>query len=166
MNDFIVTNNGKKSEIKLSGNHKAVIDGNYVEYEIQNVNGSAYIIRIDTKFYELNVKKHNDELYQVSAGDVNYDVTIRTVLQEKARELLNIKNSLGSKTEIKAPMPGLILKIKKQPGDIVEPGDSVLILEAMKMENDLRAPSAGKIKSIAVKEGNTVEKGTILFELE
>ena len=63
-------------------------------------------------------------------------------------------------------MPGMILKVKKQPGDEVIQGESVMILEAMKMENDLRAPVSGIIKSINVKEGIAVEKGTVLFTIE
>jgi biotin carboxyl carrier protein len=60
----------------------------------------------------------------------------------------------------------MVLKIKKQVGDKVIQGDSVLILEAMKMENDLRAHISGKIISINVKEGMTVEKGYSLFIIE
>ena len=67
---------------------------------------------------------------------------------------------------MKAPMPGMVLKIKKQVGDNVVRGESVLILEAMKMENDLRAHTSGIIKSLNVKEGMAVEKGYMLFIIE
>jgi biotin carboxyl carrier protein len=63
-------------------------------------------------------------------------------------------------------MPGMILKLKKNPGDSVFAGDSVLILEAMKMENDVKAPTDGKITEVNVKEGIAVDKGDLLFAIE
>ena len=69
-------------------------------------------------------------------------------------------------TNIKAPMPGLILDILVEPGQSVEKGDQILILEAMKMENVLKAEGVGIIKSIEVKQGEAVEKGQILIETE
>ncbi|MBE0570913.1 MAG: hypothetical protein IH618_05145 [Ignavibacteriaceae bacterium] len=66
---------------------------------------------------------------------------------------------------VKAPMPGLILRIKKNVGEKVEQGESVIILEAMKMENDLKAPASGIIESIFVTEGSAVEKGFNLFTI-
>ena len=66
---------------------------------------------------------------------------------------------------VKAPMPGLILKIKKNVGEKVEQGESVIILEAMKMENDLKAPTSGIIEEVFVKEGSAVEKGFNLFTI-
>jgi biotin carboxyl carrier protein len=73
---------------------------------------------------------------------------------------------LNHHSEIKSPMPGLILKLKKKTGDEVEAGEPVLILEAMKMENELRSPSKGKIREILVKEGIAVEKGAVLFIID
>lgn len=69
-------------------------------------------------------------------------------------------------TGISAPMPGLIFRIDKQVGDEVAEGDTVLVLEAMKMENALKATSAGKIKAIKVDVGDNVAKGDLLVEFE
>jgi biotin carboxyl carrier protein len=63
-------------------------------------------------------------------------------------------------------MPGMVLRLKKRVGDTVEMGESVVILEAMKMENDLRSPSSGIIKEVIVKEGVSVEKDSILLTIE
>jgi biotin carboxyl carrier protein len=102
----------------------------------------------------------------ISIDGKNFDSLVRTLLQEKAVKLIELKTLGQLKLEVKAPMPGMVLKIKKQPGDEVMQGDSVLILEAMKMENDLRAHKSGKIQSINVKEGMAVEKGYTLFIIE
>ena len=96
----------------------------------------------------------------------NIETIIRTSLQEKAIKLIELQSTVQHKSEVKAPMPGMVLKIVKQVGDEVIQGDSILILEAMKMENDLRSHITGKIKSINVKEGMAVEKGFSLFTIE
>ncbi|AUD03916.1 acetyl-CoA carboxylase biotin carboxyl carrier protein subunit [Spirosoma pollinicola] len=66
--------------------------------------------------------------------------------------------------ELKAPMPGLIVGISVQPGDVISKGDSMLILEAMKMENNLKAPGDGTVKTIRIAKGDRVEKGQVLVE--
>ncbi|MCL5991776.1 MAG: acetyl-CoA carboxylase biotin carboxyl carrier protein subunit [Bacteroidetes bacterium] len=68
--------------------------------------------------------------------------------------------------QIKAPMPGMVVKILIEPGIEVHKGDSLLIVEAMKMENALKSPFRGKVKSIKVNEGEAVEKDALLMELE
>lgn len=68
--------------------------------------------------------------------------------------------------QIKAPMPGMVVKILVENGLEVQKGDSLLIVEAMKMENALKSPVRGKVKSIKVNEGDAVEKDALLMELE
>ncbi|MBC8151516.1 MAG: biotin/lipoyl-binding protein [Bacteroidetes bacterium] len=65
---------------------------------------------------------------------------------------------------IKAPMPGLIVSLNVRPGDVVQKGDSVLVLEAMKMENLIKAPGDATVKGIKVVPGDRVEKGQVLVE--
>ncbi len=65
-----------------------------------------------------------------------------------------------------AAMPGNVKKILKQEGDAVEAGDGVVVLEAMKMENEMEAPKAGRVRALFVEEGQAVENGALLFEIE
>lgn len=67
---------------------------------------------------------------------------------------------------VKAPMPGMILRILVAPGQTLAKGDPLLVLEAMKMENVLKSNGAGTVKSVRVNEGTAVEKGTVLIDLE
>lgn len=69
-------------------------------------------------------------------------------------------------TEVTSPMPGTVLDIKVNVGDIVEVGQPVIVLEAMKMENDINAPVAGKIVSINTTKGSSVETGTLLAVIQ
>jgi biotin carboxyl carrier protein len=68
--------------------------------------------------------------------------------------------------EVRAPMPGRVVKVLVSPGDSVEPGAGLLVIEAMKMENELDARSAGVIAGIFVKPGDIVERGALLVSLE
>ena len=68
--------------------------------------------------------------------------------------------------DVKAPMPGLVLEISVSPGDQVQEGDTLLILEAMKMENVNKAPGEGTVKSILVKPKDAIEKNAVLIEME
>jgi biotin carboxyl carrier protein len=68
-------------------------------------------------------------------------------------------------TEIKAPMPGLILDLLCQPGDVITAGDKLVILEAMKMENTLKAAHDGQVAELKVQKGERVEKGQVLIRL-
>lgn len=65
-----------------------------------------------------------------------------------------------------APMPGLVVRVSVAVGDTVVAGQGVLVMEAMKMENELRASSAATVKAVRVTQGTAVEKGTVLIELE
>jgi biotin carboxyl carrier protein len=66
---------------------------------------------------------------------------------------------------VKAPLPGVVLSIKCQPGDRVSVGSVLLTLEAMKMENEITAPAPGSVRRVMVREGQTVEQGQALVEL-
>ncbi len=70
------------------------------------------------------------------------------------------------KSEIKAPMPALVVRVEVEIGQKVKPGQGLLILEAMKMENEIKAHSAGIIKEIYATKGKPVEKGELLMLLE
>jgi pyruvate carboxylase subunit B len=67
---------------------------------------------------------------------------------------------------LKAPMPGLVVRVLVEPGQVVAAGQGLVIVEAMKMENELRAGRAGRVQGVAVRAGQAVEKGAVLVSLE
>jgi biotin carboxyl carrier protein len=166
MNEFVVTVNSRKKNVRLSGNNSICVDDKEYNQELYQLSGDTYLLKLDNKIYELSATKIGNERFNISIDGKNYDTIVRSSLQEKAVRLIELKALAKNKLKVKAPMPGMVLKINKQVGDEVEEGESVLILEAMKMENDLRAHISGKIKNIYIKEGMTVEKGNTLFTIE
>ena len=90
-------------------------------------------------------------------------------LDERRRALRDLTGAAAGPTgpaPIVAPMPGLIVRINVVPGDTVEAGQGVVVMEAMKMENELRATAPGRVRSVDVAPGTAVEKGALLVSLE
>lgn len=166
MSEFVVTINGKKKNILLTENSTVKVDDKNFHFEIKDLGELSYLLKLENKFYEVTSKRLNEERYSIVVNGSLFEIEIRTSLKEKARKLLEQKSSANHKLEIKAPMPGMILKVNKKIGDDVAADEPIIILEAMKMENELRAPSAGKIKEIFISEGAAVEKGLKLFSIE
>ncbi len=167
MSKYVITINGSKKQVNIINEKEALIDGKVVDYGLESLNCSTYLLRINNIFYEISSKKINDEKYSLLVRGKKINTIARTELQERATKLVeDAKASSNHHLDIKAPMPGMVLKINKNAGDEIDSGDSILILEAMKMENDLKAPESGKIKEIYVSEGSAVEKGDKLFLIE
>ena len=165
--NFVVTINGSKKQINILNSSVAIIDKKKVDFELLKLKEDNYLLRINNYFYEICTDKIDHEKYSLFVNGNKIDTITRTELQEKAAKLISeAKISSNNKLEIKAPMPGLILKIKKKVGEVIKQGESILILEAMKMENDLRTPVSGSIIEIFVTEGIAVEKGDKLFTIE
>lgn len=166
MNEFVVSINGTKSRLSFLSENKVVYNGEEFEFEIIESVNNDYYLRIGKKLFNFTCVHKNNENYVLFSKSQKFEITIRSLLQEKANELLAQRQTSHHHLDTKAPMPGMILKIKKKIGDPVDQGEAVIILEAMKMENEIRAAAKGTLQKIYVKEGTAVEKGAILFSVE
>ena len=167
MNDFIISINSSKYDVKIINENELNFDKEIINYELIQINSHSYLLKLNNEVFELTSEKINSDLFKILVDGYQYDITVRTALQEKAFKLLESSFTHQSHhTDVKAPMPGLILKIRKSVGEKVEQGESVIILEAMKMENDLKASASGIIEKIFVTEGSAVEKGTTLLSID
>ncbi|MBQ6077257.1 MAG: biotin/lipoyl-binding protein [Clostridia bacterium] len=106
--------------------------------------------------------------FSVNVNGTRYEVEVEEIDAATAAKAAESKPSApasapsGAGVEVKAPMPGNILQVNIKPGDTVKEGQQLMILEAMKMENEILAPASGKITIIAVAKGSTVESGSLL----
>ena len=166
MNEYVVTIGGKKRSVVISDNSEVIINDHKHHYEVVELSKNDFVLRIDNQVYEISAQKKDANQYYLFINGRVVDVIVRTGLQEKASSLIEKSSEFKHKMEVKAPMPGMILKVKKNVGDRVEKGDSVVILEAMKMENDIKSPFSGNIKEVKVNENSPVEKGATLFSIE
>ena len=122
------------------------------------VNGNSYDVRVE----EVSAfETKNSEVQPVQ--EVKTEV-VAPAPQPEVKEEVKVSAS-GEVIQVKAPMPGGIWKILKKPGDTVKKHETILILEVMKMENEIVAPQDGTIKSIFVNETAKVEAGQVLAEM-
>ncbi len=95
-----------------------------------------------------------------------HSLTVETEAHHRVAALSRRTSTGASVREVRAPMPGLVLALEVAEDDLVEPGDGILIIEAMKMENEVTAPVAGRVHGIAVRAGEPVEGNTLLCRIE
>lgn len=116
-----------------------------------------YTITVNGKTYEVTVEEGN-------AGSVPSSPAVSAPQPEQKEEAPKSTGSAG-KTKVIAPMPGKIVSVKVKASDTVKKGQVVMILEAMKMENEIVAPEDGTVASVDTAEGAKVEAGAILLSL-
>lgn len=108
----------------------------------------------------------NQKKYTLKINNNTYNVVISNPLDTLIKEMGFTVGKAKQVNIIKAPMPGLILEISVVMGQTVKENDNLLILTAMKMENNLRSPRDGVIKSVTINVGDSVIKGDLLIEFE
>ena len=104
--------------------------------------------------------------YEIEIAKRIYSVQLESDLEESIRAIRMMQKPKNLVREVKSPMPGLVLKVMKAAGDQVLQGETLLILEAMKMENVIKSPADGTLRSIDVKAGDAVEKGRTLITFD
>ncbi|MBI1807268.1 MAG: hypothetical protein HYR76_09485 [Ignavibacteria bacterium] len=147
---------------------KIIINRREYEYKIHCVsNGkNVYQLIVDDRLFDFFVKANSDTQYDIW---INQDILTVTVQDLRAQIIFHLNELIPRGTHpsyCTAPMPGLVTTINVHPGDLVEPGKPLLILEAMKMENEIRAAIRGRVKSVEVKNRTSVEKDQILMIIE
>jgi biotin carboxyl carrier protein len=133
--------------------------------------GGRFSLLIAGKSYEVFVRhidrpdEKESQTYEIQIADQIFEVTVE---DERTKLLTSlIRTGVSQNTaKIQAPMPGLIVNTLIEPGELVTAGQTVIILEAMKMENDLPSPIAGRIKEVKIRKGQTVDQGQLLVLVE
>jgi biotin carboxyl carrier protein len=128
-----------------------------------------FTITINGKEYKVSVKRVTRTLYKVRLGDKVTEVSIRedkvAIVKPKVQaEKRDVRVVEGQ--AVTAMLPGVVARILVKEGDKVKAGDPILILEAMKMENEVTSPKEGVVKQIVVKEGDRVEAGDLLAVID
>lgn len=134
------------------------IDGVEVRVTVPNPDDPASIdwMLVDNRPYEIVAEP---ELHFIQTSSGRHDVQVRDLETGAARPA-------SGDGRIKAPIPGLVTRLRVEPGQAVQAGDSLVVLEAMKMENDIRAGTSGFVKAIHVTPGQSVTLNEVLLEVE
>jgi biotin carboxyl carrier protein len=144
----------KEFKFKINGNdyHVSItnIEGTIAELE---VNGTPYKVEIDKELKQTKTPK------LVRAASVPSTDTHKTLAKTQSP-------GVATTGSIKSPLPGVILDVHIKPGDMVKRGQKILVLEAMKMEQDIKTNFSGTVKEVFVKAGDTVKKEQALLAIE
>jgi biotin carboxyl carrier protein len=143
------------------------------EYRYE-INGKTYRVRIKEMYGEHAVVEVNNQTYQVNmmmarvpeprkGGPLNVPESSPSGPLPPADASAPPRPSPAANGGVKAPMPGVIIKVMVDEGDMVNAGDKVMVIEAMKMENDIKAHKSGTVKKIMVDQGDSVNTGDTLM---
>ena len=163
---YFVTIGARTFEVDLSG-ATPTVDGAPVAAELATVPGTRVrSLLADGRSYSLLAQADEKEgHWELSLGGQRLSAAVVDERTRAIREMTGAGAEMAEKT-VTAPMPGLVVRVEVEPGERVAAGQGVVIVEAMKMENELKAPADGVVASIAVEAGQTVEKGALLLTLE
>ncbi len=124
-----------------------------------------YSLLIDNRSRELVVEE-TQQGYRVTLGSRTFHVRVTDERELRLAGSRTGPSAPAGELPLKAPIPGMVVRVLVRGGEMVTPGQPLVILEAMKMENELRAPRAGTVGDIKVKAGERVEQGAVLLILQ
>ena len=132
--------------------------------------GGRVSARIGARAYELEAREIEAGVYLMFVGDrvveCRVDDRIKIIDPKRLRSSQNSGGHHHGVAEIVAPMPGKVVRVHIEPGATVEKGVGVVVVEAMKMQNEMKSPRAGVVVAVNVKPGDTVNAGDVLAVLE
>ncbi|MEI6289945.1 MAG: biotin/lipoyl-containing protein [Chloroflexota bacterium] len=154
---YITTIDNKEYTVEIEDDKHISINGKKLDVDFESVSGQpVYSLLIDGKSHEGYVYP-DEKNWQVLIRGQLYEAIVEDEREKKLRTAAGGVSDDGE-FHMKAPMPGLIISIPVNEGDIVQKGQVLMILESMKMQNELKSPKDGTVHRIRVKAGETVEQ--------
>jgi biotin carboxyl carrier protein len=141
------------------------LDDRELHVNFLQVDPGLYSLLIEGRSYEIDLLKLEDALMVLVNGQP-FRVEIQEERERRLRVAVGKAEIKAGKRAVVAPMPGKVVRLLVRAGDAVRPGDGLIVVEAMKMENELKAPAAGTVKEIRVEEGKAVSGGDVLLVIE
>jgi biotin carboxyl carrier protein len=163
---YVTTVNEKEYTIEVVDEHHVRIGDRLIQVNFEPVSGQpVFSLIMDGKSYESFVYEGEDEDWQVLLRGRLFQVRVEDEREKRLRVAAGGGVSEGGEYMMKAPMPGLIVAFSVEEGQEVEKGQVLVILESMKMQNELKSPRAGKIGRIRVKAGESVEQKQTMLSI-
>ncbi len=163
---YIVTICDKYFEIDINGDGStAHVNGKEVAIDHRNLRGRLHSILTDNIGHEFELIRANGG-FEIWHGSGMLRAEVVDEKTDRLRKLMGESGVTAKASSLRAPMPGLVVKVEVEAGQHVKKGDGLVVVEAMKMENELRAHAPATIKEIKVKPGQPVEKNQELIVFE
>ena len=151
-------------EIEITGNEvNYLLNGHAVNFDIVPNSDGTYHVLYQGKSHTIHVLQKNANSLVLDINKHKAEAKIKNDLEDLLSRMGMDKVLGASINELKAPMPGMVLKILVKEGDTVKKGDGLLVLEAMKMENNIKALGDGVVSKIPIKAGDKVEKNQVMI---
>jgi biotin carboxyl carrier protein len=145
-----------------NGRYSLALDGEALDVDFAETGAHFASLLISGRSYEVGIERHTDGYRIVLPGE-SLDVRLRSTHQGSGSAVT--RSGVGP-ARLEAPMPGKIVRVLTAVGEEVTVDQGLIVMEAMKMENELRAPRAGRVQTIHVSEGQAVETGAVLVALD
>ena len=164
---YVVRIDGTDIEVVVDGD-RAVVNGEATPARLSEIAGTPVrILSLGERVYRLQVRAGTRRgEYTLWLDGHRFDVEALDERTRAIRDLSATKSGPAGPAPLVAPMPGMVVRVHVHEGDEVQTGQGLVVMEAMKMENELRAAGAGRVKRVMVSPGTAVEKGALLLELE
>lgn len=164
---YIVDLNGDRTELDVEG-ETVTVDGHGILAKVDEIDGTPVrIVTIGSEVHRVIVRKGSTRgAYTLWVDGFRFGGEALDERTRTIRDITAVSSKASGPAPVVAPMPGLIVRVNVAVGDSVQAGQGVVVMEAMKMENELRSSAPGTVKSVNVQPGKAVEKGTVLVELE
>lgn len=166
MAEFKVTVNKQEFDIDLRSDQSVLVNGTEYTVDFNRAGINQYSIIINNQIFEINIKKDGLNRFEAQYSNDIFEITVEDEKDLLLKQFNHQTETIHKIINITAPMPGLVLKIEVAVGQQINPGTGLIILEAMKMENEIRSTVSGIVKEIKITEKTPVEKGEILLILE
>ncbi len=163
---YFVDISDRRYEIELPGPGEAIqvkVNDRAIDINQSWIHGNAISLIINGITYTVELN-HADNACRIQVDGQDFEAVVSDERRNAINRLVGVRKSRGSAPgEIKAPMPGLVVKLIVNEGDTVSKGQGIIVVEAMKMENEIQAPIDGKVEKIMVETGKAIDKGELLL---
>ena len=165
---YIVQLNAERKAVTIGAEGVSYEDAAPSQAELSDIEGSPIrMLKIGSRVYRVVVQRRQGRgRYTLWVDGYRFEAE---ALDERTRAIRDLSSAAAGPVgpaPVRAPMPGLLVRVNVKAGDTVQAGQGLIVMEAMKMENELRATAGGTVKSVEVVPGTAVEKGALLVALE
>ncbi len=162
---YIASVHDRTFTIEIHDDNTITVDGRTYPVDFLNPNGEVYSLLIGGQSYEAYLQPGEGDIWQVLLRGMLYEVRVEDEREKRLRASAGGGTVSVGEFSLKAPMPGLVVAVPVTEGQTVKKGDKLVILESMKMQNELKSPRAGTVTRINVSAGQSVEQNQVMVTL-
>lgn len=164
---YITTIADKEYEVEIHGPRLVSVNGVEYKVDFEPISGQpVYSLLVDGGSYQAHIFEADEGALQILLRGTLYSASVEDEREKRLKTTAGGRVAENGEFLLKAPMPGLVVQVPVNVGDEVSKGDVLVILESMKMQNELKAPRDGKVTRVQVKAGDSIEQKQAMVALE